>query len=89
MLEYARLGCEWYHASTDLENCIRWTNQKLKSKGYGDGCAWLNRRIETWEESDEKRYLEQTWAFLLGLWQGRGMTPPTEQQLEKWARGEE
>jgi len=34
----------------------------------------------------DERLTAQRWNFLLGLWQGRGMTPPTEKQLESWAR---
>jgi hypothetical protein len=88
MLEHSRLEFEWYHAATDLESCIRWTRQKLIAQGLDidGGCAWLNRSVQTWEEADERRYLEKTWAFLVGLWTGKRMNPPSEQQLETWAR---
>jgi hypothetical protein len=78
-LEYARLDGEWYSAARDLESCIYWIAQKLK--GYG-----FNRHIDDWSESDEKRRFEQTWAFLQGLWTGRGITPIGEKQLETWAQ---
>lgn len=87
--EYFHLDIQWYHTATDLETCIRYTRQKLQSQQKIDGCAWLNRSVEHWEDSDEKRWLETKWNFLLGLWTGKDMNPPSQEQLEAWARGEE
>lgn len=87
--EYAHLDVQWYQAGTDLEICIQYTRQKLMAQGHLDGCAWLNGSVTDWEESDEKRRLAEKWNFLLGLWTGKGMSPPSEKQLEAWARGQE
>lgn len=84
--EYFCLNTQAFHAAMDLESCIRYTRQKLACYGELDECPWLNRHIERWEDSDEKRRLAEKWNFLQGLWIGRGMTPISEQLLERWAR---
>jgi hypothetical protein len=69
----------WLSASMHLETCIRLTADRLRGTGF-------NRHVDYWEDSDEKRQLAEHWNFLLGVWQSRGMIPPTTKDLERWVR---
>jgi hypothetical protein len=69
----------WLSASMRLELCIMFTAARLRGYRY-------NRYIDTWEDSDEKKTFDENWAWLCGMWQSRGMTAPTTEDLERWTR---
>ncbi|SRR6266478_1226527 len=74
-----------YHAEWDLcqkaaqalTDITYWTRTRLREPDYWDA-ADRNGNVQN-------RYAE-TWAWLMGIWQGRKIQPPTETQLETWAR---
>jgi len=63
------------------------------ARALTDVIWWTRTRLnepEFWEATDrnaglQSRYAE-TWAWLMGIWQGRKIQPPTETQVETWAR---
>ena len=67
----------YQRANRALQDIIHWTWTRLNEP-------------EFWEATDrnadiQSRYAE-TWAWLMGIWQGRKIQPPTETQIEVWAR---
>jgi hypothetical protein len=63
----------WIRSRLLLQDCILHTWYKL--------CK--SPDLSTWY--DEKLTAER-WNFLVGLWQGRHMEIPSQEQMETWAR---
>jgi hypothetical protein len=66
----------YQRANRALQDVTWWTRTRLLEPDYWN--AEHNGNMQT-------RFAE-TIAWLSGIWQGRGIQPPTEIQIEKWAR---
>ena len=65
----------WMQATRALRDCIRWTRIRITQPG-----DWS----DPYCGPPEKLYAE-SWSWLMGLWQGQKIAPPTEQQMLHWA----
>jgi hypothetical protein len=62
----------YQRANRALQDVTWWTRTRLNEPDF-------------WNDAEQNRYA-QTLAWLMGIWQGRKIQPPTEAELETWAR---
>jgi hypothetical protein len=65
----------WSQATRALRDCIRWTNIRITQPSQ-----WSDPYC-----GPPKDLYAEAWSWLMGLWQGQKITPPTEQQMVDWA----